>query len=65
MVGDRPVDLVSFHQKYHYVPNCTEQGLQPLFCTSSNATLICDEYFMRMSKIISWKRKDAIREEVL
>ncbi|VDN59789.1 unnamed protein product [Dracunculus medinensis] len=64
MVGDRPVDLVSFHQKYHYVPNCTEQGLQPLFCTSSNATLICDEYFMRMSKIISWKRKDAIREEI-
>ncbi|TMS34471.1 hypothetical protein L596_002055 [Steinernema carpocapsae] len=63
MVGDRPVDLVTFSQDHGYMPNCTAEGLKPLFC-SENGT-ICDPYYNRMSKILKWKGKmsHAIRED--
>ncbi|VDM94622.1 unnamed protein product [Onchocerca ochengi] len=67
MVGDRPVDLVSFSEQYNYVPNCTATGLQPLFCKMINNSMSCDAYYKRMARIQNWKRKigqPAIREEI-
>lgn len=66
MVGDRPVDLVSFSQEYHYVPNCTAEGLEPLFCTVLNdSSTQCEPYFSRMAHIQNWRGGGpAIRQEV-
>ncbi|VDM48306.1 unnamed protein product [Toxocara canis] len=66
MVGDRPVDLVSFSQQYHYVPNCTAEGLEPVFCTMVNGSSSqCEPYFLRMARIQNWKGTGpAIRDEV-
>lgn len=66
MVGDRPVDLVSFSEQHHYVPNCTADGLKPLFCSGKNSTLDCDPYFSRMMEVDDWQETGgpAIREEV-
>uniref|UniRef100_A0A0M3J139 AA_permease domain-containing protein n=1 Tax=Anisakis simplex TaxID=6269 RepID=A0A0M3J139_ANISI len=66
MVGDRPVDLVSFNEKFHYVPNCTAEALEPLFCTVLNETSMqCEPYFARMARIPNWKGAGpAIREHI-
>lgn len=32
LVGNRPVNLVGFEKKFNYVPNCTADGLRPVFC---------------------------------
>ncbi|MCP9265516.1 hypothetical protein DINM_020836 [Dirofilaria immitis] len=66
MVGDRPVDLVSFAEQYKYVPNCTVTGLRPLFCKMINDSMTCDAYYKHMSKIQNWKRngRPAIRDEI-
>uniref|UniRef100_A0A915BHS6 Amino acid permease/ SLC12A domain-containing protein n=1 Tax=Parascaris univalens TaxID=6257 RepID=A0A915BHS6_PARUN len=66
MVGDRPVDLVSFSQEYHYVPNCTAEGLKPLFCTVLNdSSTQCEPYFSRMARIPNWRGGGpAIREQI-
>ncbi|KAI6233821.1 hypothetical protein M3Y99_00873500 [Aphelenchoides fujianensis] len=45
MVGDRPVNLVGFHDHHHYVPPCTPLGLTPVFCTNDTETPECDRYF--------------------
>uniref|UniRef100_A0A7E4W111 Solute carrier family 12 member 6 n=1 Tax=Panagrellus redivivus TaxID=6233 RepID=A0A7E4W111_PANRE len=51
MVGDRPVNLVGFKEKFGYVPNCTAEGLYEGFCqTDVNGTEVCDPYYMRHSK---------------
>lgn len=66
MIGDRPVDLVSFFEQYKYVPNCTATGLEPLFCKMKNDSLTCDAYYKRMARIQNWRKngRPAIREEV-
>ncbi|VDM95879.1 unnamed protein product [Thelazia callipaeda] len=67
MLGDRPVDLVSFAEKYKVVPNCTVAGLKPLFCQVVNGSdgLFCDAYYTRMAEIKEWKNNTtAIREEI-
>lgn len=68
MVGDRPVDLVTFSQQYHHTPNCTVEGLTQVFCSQQNQSseLHCEEYFSRITKSIKrWKGKQpAIGERV-
>ncbi|KAK6111386.1 Amino acid permease family protein [Brugia pahangi] len=66
MVGDRPVDLVSFVEHYKYVPNCTATGLEPLFCKMKNDSMFCDTYYKRMTKIQNWRKigRPAIRQEI-
>lgn len=32
LVGNRPVNLVGFEKQFNYVPNCTAEGLRPVFC---------------------------------
>ncbi|KAK0394761.1 hypothetical protein QR680_000921 [Steinernema hermaphroditum] len=68
MVGDRPVDLVSFTQDFGQTPNCTAAGLRPLFCPDNSSALNeggCDPYFNRHSKIMNFKqsKRPAIRLE--
>ncbi|EJW76349.1 hypothetical protein WUBG_12742 [Wuchereria bancrofti] len=67
IVGDRPVDLVSFVEQYKYVPNCTATGLEPLFCKMKNDSMFCDAYYKRMTKIQNWRKigRPAIRQEVI
>ncbi|CAI5449468.1 unnamed protein product [Caenorhabditis angaria] len=60
MVGDRPVDLTSYYEKTKIVPNCTAQGLEPLFC-AANGT--CDSYFAMQQKIKPIPGSQGIREE--
>ncbi|CAB3409718.1 unnamed protein product [Caenorhabditis bovis] len=62
MVGDRPVDLSTYFERTKIVPNCTVEGLEPLFC-SPNGT--CDHYYDRMKTIKVWKTSGgpAIRQE--
>lgn len=66
MIGDRPVDLVSFVEQYNYVPNCTATGLEPLFCKMENNSMSCDAYYTHVAKIQNWMESEqpAIREEV-
>uniref|UniRef100_A0A1I8EM17 Amino acid permease n=1 Tax=Wuchereria bancrofti TaxID=6293 RepID=A0A1I8EM17_WUCBA len=66
IVGDRPVDLVSFVEQYKYVPNCTATGLEPLFCKMKNDSMFCDAYYKRMTKIQNWRKigRPAIRQEI-
>ncbi|MFH4981399.1 hypothetical protein AB6A40_008108 [Gnathostoma spinigerum] len=66
MVGDRPVDLVGFKERNGYVPNCTAEGLDKMFCKSENDTLIwCDSYYKEMKYQKNWRgRGSAIREEI-
>jgi hypothetical protein len=45
MVGDRPVNLIGFQDKYKYTPMCTPEGLTPLFCTNGTQKAKCDPYF--------------------
>ena len=66
MVGDRPVDLVTYTQQTtdHLTPNCSASELRPLFCQPSNETnewVNCDPYFMQMSRKILPDGQPAIR----
>ncbi|CAD5218573.1 unnamed protein product [Bursaphelenchus okinawaensis] len=47
MVGDRPVNLVSFSEKFQYSPDCSIEGLKPAFCQNSSS---CDPYFQHVLK---------------
>ncbi|CAD6191860.1 unnamed protein product [Caenorhabditis auriculariae] len=62
MVGDRPADLSSYFEKTQIVPNCTADGLAPIFC---NANGTCDPYYNTMKNIKIWRasNKPAIRNE--
>lgn len=61
MVGERPVSLVDIAQKHGYVPNCTLEGLKPIFCNElENGTGVCDPYFQK----VMLNRKWAIKEKV-
>ncbi|CAJ0579474.1 unnamed protein product, partial [Mesorhabditis spiculigera] len=67
MVGDRPVNLGEWKEAHGFVPNCTAEGLEPLFCTKNGTTdeISCDQYFTRMRHNKVWKgtSKPAIRRE--
>ncbi|CAD5228337.1 unnamed protein product [Bursaphelenchus xylophilus] len=45
MIGDRPVNLVAFAEKFHYTPACSIDGLKPAFCSNNTN---CDPYFMKV-----------------
>ncbi|VDP10862.1 unnamed protein product [Heligmosomoides polygyrus] len=63
MMGDRPVDVTSYYEATRLRPNCTTEGLRPLFC-SDNGT--CDPYYDRVKNVKVWRGSNlpAIRLEV-
>uniref|UniRef100_A0A0K0CYR5 Neur_chan_memb domain-containing protein n=1 Tax=Angiostrongylus cantonensis TaxID=6313 RepID=A0A0K0CYR5_ANGCA len=63
MMGDRPVDVTTYYETKRVRPNCTADGLQPLFC-SDNGT--CDAYYERVKNVKVWRGSHvpAIRLEV-
>jgi hypothetical protein len=52
MVGDRPVNLVGFQDKFQYTPMCTPEGLTPMFCSNGTQKAKCDLYFEQVSTIL-------------
>ncbi|KAK6016361.1 hypothetical protein OSTOST_18158 [Ostertagia ostertagi] len=62
MMGDRPVDVTTYYETTHIRPNCTPDGLRPLFC-SDNGT--CDPYYDRVKNVKVWRGSNlpAIRLE--
>ncbi|KJH47496.1 hypothetical protein DICVIV_06434 [Dictyocaulus viviparus] len=62
MMGERPVDVTTYYEITHVRPNCTADGLRPLFC--SNGT--CDAYYERVKNVKVWRGSHlpAIRLEV-
>ncbi|KAE9421443.1 hypothetical protein Angca_002249, partial [Angiostrongylus cantonensis] len=52
MMGDRPVDVTTYYETKRVRPNCTADGLQPLFC-SDNGT--CDAYYERVKNVKVWR----------
>uniref|UniRef100_A0A1I8AIB6 Solute carrier family 12 member 6 n=1 Tax=Steinernema glaseri TaxID=37863 RepID=A0A1I8AIB6_9BILA len=69
MVGSRPVDLVTFSQEHGYTPNCTADGLKPLFCPENVTASLdgCDPYYRKMTRFPNFNptkaNKHAIRLE--
>ncbi|VDO47343.1 unnamed protein product [Haemonchus placei] len=63
MMGDRPVDVTTYYETMRLRPNCTVEGLRPLFC-SDNGT--CDPYYDRVKNVKVWRGSNmpAIRLEV-
>jgi potassium/chloride transporter 4/5/6 len=63
MVGDRPVNVVGFKEKFGFEPNCTAEGLYDAFCQNDeNGTMTCDPYYLRYktSKKFTIKKRRAI-----
>nr|CDJ86943.1 Amino acid permease-associated region domain containing protein [Haemonchus contortus] len=62
MMGDRPVDVTTYYETMRLRPNCTVEGLRPLFC-SDNGT--CDPYYDRVKNVKVWRGSNmpAIRLE--
>ncbi|CAJ0601996.1 unnamed protein product [Cylicocyclus nassatus] len=62
MMGDRPVDVTNYYESTHIRPNCTADGLRPLFC-ADNGT--CDPYYDRVKNVKVWRGSNlpAIRLE--
>ncbi|VDM62760.1 unnamed protein product [Angiostrongylus costaricensis] len=52
MMGDRPVDVTTYYETKRVRPNCTADGLRPLFC-SDNGT--CDAYYERVKNVKVWR----------
>lgn len=65
MVGERPVSLVNIVQKHNYVPNCTADGLKPLFCPIINETEQCDPYFQKVLINRRWAIKEKVQNDLL
>ncbi|PAV81123.1 hypothetical protein WR25_22373 [Diploscapter pachys] len=62
MVGDRPVDMTLYLEQTGTRPNCTAEGLEPMFCSTNGS---CDPYYSRVRNILVWhgSSKPAIRNE--
>ncbi|VDM60662.1 unnamed protein product [Angiostrongylus costaricensis] len=63
MMGDQPADVTNYYETKWVRPNCTADGLRPLFC-SDNGT--CDAYYERVKNVKVWRGSHvpAIRLEV-